>query len=74
MAAAKIAFVHGWRIRAPESVRRQADKIREYFRPVAGLEDASRQGVEVIVVVHLRSGDDRVERDRFTVSNLEEIP
>src|ERR1017187_8480902 len=67
LADAKIVFVHGWRIRAPESVRRQADKIREYFRPVAGLEDARRQVLErlrqvaeVIIGVHLRQGDYRV--------------
>ena len=66
MADAKIVFFHGWRFRAPESVRRQADKIREYFRPVAGLADASRQVVarlrqvaEVIIGVHLRQGDYR---------------
>ena len=66
MADAKVVFVHGWRIRAPESVRRHADLIREYFRPVAGIEDASRQVVErlrqvaeVIIGVHLRQGDYR---------------
>lgn len=66
MAAAKIVFVHGWAIRAPESVKRHAEKIRGYFRPVAGLEAASRQVVgqlrqvaEVIIGVHLRQGDYR---------------
>jgi hypothetical protein len=66
MTGAKIVFVHGWRIRAPESVRRQADKIRDYFRPVTGVEAASRQVVgqlrqvaEVIIGVHLRRGDYR---------------
>jgi hypothetical protein len=66
LAGAKIAFVHGWRIRAPESLRRQADKIREYFRPIASLADASRQVVErlrqeaeVVIGVHLRQGDFR---------------
>lgn len=64
MADAKIVFVHGWRIRAPESVRRQADVIREYFRPIAGLEQASHQPVErlrqkadIVVGVHVRLGD-----------------
>ena len=46
MAGDKVVFIHGWRIRAPESVARQADRIREYFRPVAGLDHASRQPVE----------------------------
>jgi hypothetical protein len=66
MAGAKIVFVHGWRIRAPDSVKRHAEKIREYFRPVAGLETASRQAVErlrqvaeVIIGVHLRRSDYR---------------
>ena len=45
MAGAKIVFVHGWAIRAPESVKRHAEKIRDYFRPVAALEDASRRVV-----------------------------
>ncbi len=64
MAGARIVFVHGWRIRAPESVRRQANLIREYFRPVAELEQASHQPVEclrqkadVIIGVHVRLGD-----------------
>lgn len=66
MADAKIVFVHGWRIRAPDSVKRHAEKIREYFRPVAGLEAASRQVVgrlrqvaEVVIGVHLRRSDYR---------------
>ena len=64
MAEAKVVFVHGWRIRAPESVQRQANVIREYFRPIAELEQASRQPVErlrqnadVVVGVHVRLGD-----------------
>ena len=66
MAGAKIVFVHGWAIRAPESVKRHAEKIRDYFRPVAALEDASRRVVgqlrqvaEVIIGIHLRQGDYR---------------
>jgi hypothetical protein len=64
MADAKVVFVHGWRIRAPESVRRHADLIREYFRPIAEYEQAARQAVErlrqkadVVVGVHIRLGD-----------------
>lgn len=63
-ADAKIVFVHGWRIRAPESVRHHADLIREYFRPIAEFEQTSRRPVEelrrksdVIVGVHVRLGD-----------------
>lgn len=64
MADAKLVFVHGWRIRAPESVKRHADKIREYFQPVEPYGSASRQAVErlrqkadVVVGVHIRLGD-----------------
>jgi hypothetical protein len=64
MARAGIVFVHGWRIRAPESVRRHADLIRDYFRPIEMFELASRQAVErlrqtadVVVGVHVRLGD-----------------
>lgn len=66
MAGAKIVFVHGWRIRAPESVRRQAAVIREFFRPVAESEQAARLAMEplrrqadVVVGVHIRQGDYR---------------
>jgi hypothetical protein len=64
MADAKVVFIHGWRIRAPESVRRHANLIREYFRPIAALEQAGRRPVErlrqksdVVVGVHVRLGD-----------------
>lgn len=64
MARARIVFVHGWWIRAPESVRRHANLIREYFRPIEEHEQASRQAVEqlrqkadVVVGVHVRLGD-----------------
>ena len=64
MAGARIVFIHGWAIRAPESVRRNADVIRNYFRPVKTLELASRQTVDrlrqtadVVVGVHVRLGD-----------------
>jgi|ERR1039458_1196756 hypothetical protein len=64
MANAKIVFVHGWWIRAPESVQRHANVIREYFRPLATYERASQEAVErlrqnadVVIGVHLRLGD-----------------
>ena len=64
MADARIVFIHGWRIRAPESVRRHAQLIREYFQPLAEYEHAScqaverlRQKAEVVVGVHIRLGD-----------------
>jgi len=64
MAGARIVFVHGWWIQAPESVRRHAPLIRGYFRPVDVYELASRRAVEqlrqkadVVVGVHVRLGD-----------------
>lgn len=64
MADARIVFVHGWRIRAPESVQRHAQLIRDYFRPIAEYEHASRRAVEplrqkadVVVGIHVRLGD-----------------
>ena len=64
MADARIVFIHGWRIRAPESVRRHAPVIRDYFRPIAEYERASREAVErlrqradVVIGIHIRLGD-----------------
>lgn len=64
MTGAKIVFIHGWRIRAPKSVRRHANLIRDYFRPIDTYESASRRAVErlrqtadVVVGVHVRLGD-----------------
>jgi len=63
---ARIVFVNGWNFRAPGLVQRHAGKIRSYFRPVAGFEQASCQAVEplrrqadVIVGIHIRHGDYR---------------
>ena len=62
----RIVFVNGWNFRAPELVQRHAEKLRSYFRPIAGIEQASRQAVEqlrrqadVVVGVHIRHGDYR---------------
>jgi hypothetical protein len=66
MTDAKIVFVHGWRFRAPESVRRQADRIREFFQPISEVGQAVRQSVEplrqkadIVVGVHIRRTDYR---------------
>jgi hypothetical protein len=63
---ARIIFVNGWTFRAPGLVQRHAAKIRSYFRPVAEIEQASRQAVDqlrqhadVVVGVHIRHGDYR---------------
>ena len=63
---ARIVFVHGWRLCAPELVQRHAQKIRDYFRPVPEVESASqravdtlRQNADMVVGVHVRQGDYR---------------
>lgn len=70
MADAKIVFFHGWRFRAPESVRRQADRIREFFQPISEVGQAVRQSVEflrqqadIVVGVHIRRTDYRTWRE-----------
>ncbi|HTY86440.1 MAG TPA: hypothetical protein VMB80_03170 [Candidatus Acidoferrum sp.] len=64
LANARIVFVHGWRIRAPESVRRHAGLIRDFFRPRETYELAGRRAVErlrqnadIVAGVHVRLGD-----------------
>jgi hypothetical protein len=61
---ARMVFAHDWRFRAPDQVRRHAEKIRAYFRPLAKLEQGSRQAMarlrreaDVVVGVHIRLGD-----------------
>jgi hypothetical protein len=61
---ARVVFIYGWNFRAPRYMRRQADKVRAYFRPLAKFEDASREAVqrlrrdaEVVVGVHVRHGN-----------------
>jgi hypothetical protein len=63
---AKIIFVYGWWLRAPSLVKKHADKIRAYFRPVEKFEKASRDAIEplrrnadVVIGVHIRQGDYR---------------
>jgi len=61
---AKIVFPYGWRFRAPGLVKKHAEKIRNYFRPIEAHENSSRQMVDrlrrsadVVVGVHIRRGD-----------------
>jgi len=61
---ARLVFAYGWRYRAPELVRRHADKIRAFFRPVEEHEQAAsrsvaalRQNADVVVGMHIRQGD-----------------
>jgi len=63
---ASVVFVYGWIFRAPEAMRRQAEKVRAYFRPIAEYEQASaqavaplRQNAEVVIGVHVRQEDYR---------------
>jgi hypothetical protein len=67
---AGIVFVNGWTFRAPGLVKRHAEKIKSYFRPAAGIEQASRQAVDclrqhadIVVGVHIRQGDYRTFRE-----------
>lgn len=64
---AKIVLANGWKLRAPDWVRKHADKIRRYFKPVPELDRASSNAVErlrreapVVVGVHIRQSDFRV--------------
>jgi hypothetical protein len=63
---ARVVFVYGWAFRAPEAMRRQAEKVREYFRPIAEYARASsaavaplRKDAEVVIGVHVRQEDYR---------------
>jgi len=63
---AKTVFICGWKFRAPEYVKRHAEKIRRNFQPVEELEQAAhkvperlRQQADVLVGVHVRQGDYR---------------
>lgn len=62
----RVVFVHGWWIRAPESVRRRAKMIREYFEPIPEVEHPAREAVarlrqqaDIVAGVHIRQGDYR---------------
>ena len=61
---ARTIFVYGWNFRAPELVRRHAQKIRDYLLPLEIHTQASREAVarlrrnaDVVVGVHIRHGD-----------------
>lgn len=63
---APVIFLRGWLIRAERSVQQHADKIREFFLPVAEhrlpAEERMRQlrqQADAIVGVHIRHGDYR---------------
>jgi hypothetical protein len=63
---ARVVFHYGWVFRAPGALRRQAEKVRAYFRPTAEYEQASSQAIaplrknaEVIIGVHVRQEDYR---------------
>ena len=63
---ARVIFVNGWNFRATGLVQRHAEKLRSYFKPIAGIEQAGHAAVErirrqadVVVGVHIRHGDYR---------------
>ncbi|MGC2064098.1 MAG: alpha-1,2-fucosyltransferase [Thermodesulfovibrionales bacterium] len=66
LSTARVIFVYGWRFRAPGLVRKHAEKIRAYFRPVEGIVQSVdetvqqiRKQADIIVGVHIRRGDYR---------------
>lgn len=68
--AAKIVFPFDWRFRAPGLVRKHAEKIRNYFRPIEEHENSGHQAVDrlrrnadLVVGVHIRHGDYRRWKD-----------
>ncbi len=67
---ARIVLVNGWAFRAPGLVERHAEKIKSYFRPIAEIEQASREAIkrlrqqaDVVIGVHIRRGDYRTFRE-----------
>ena len=66
IAAAKIIFTYGWRFRTPDAVKKHAEKIRSFFRPIEAVEKGSRETMDrvrrqadIVVGVHVRRGDYR---------------
>ena len=64
--SAKVVLVNGWKLRAPECVRKHADKIRQHFRPISSIEkevdplmQRLRKQAQIIIGVHIRQGDYR---------------
>lgn len=63
---AKVVFVRGWWLRAPDLMKKHGDKIRAYFRPVESCEAAVeavinplRRDADVVIGIHIRQGDYR---------------
>lgn len=66
ISSARFVFVYGWGLRAPALVKKHADKIRDYFRPVEKFVSAAqaviaplRDQADVVIGVHIRQGDYR---------------
>ncbi|BDI30356.1 hypothetical protein CCAX7_24070 [Capsulimonas corticalis] len=60
----KIVCIEGWEFRSADNVKKHADAIRAYFRPVAAREAdvqqvlaKGRKDADVLVGVHVRHGD-----------------
>jgi hypothetical protein len=61
-----LVFVQGWLLRDEVSLRKHADAVRGFFKPVGALERRvaahvarAREGCDVLVGVHIRQGDYR---------------
>ena len=60
----RLTFAQGWQFRAPAALKKHADAVREFFRPldeheanVAALVAQARGRGDVLVGVHVRRGD-----------------
>ena len=68
--AARTVYFYGWVFRAPELVRKHAEKIRAHFQPIEEVAAVSRAAVgqvrsqaDIVVGVHIRHGDYRTWKD-----------
>jgi hypothetical protein len=66
IADARVVFIYGWIFRAPAAMRKHAEAVRAYFRPVEAYERISaravvslRQAADLVIGVHIRQGDYR---------------
>jgi hypothetical protein len=64
--SAKTIIANGWHLRAPDALRKHAEKVRRYFDPVPEIEgkvrriiEGMRQQAQVVIGVHIRHGDFR---------------
>ncbi len=68
--ASRFLFARGWAFRAERSIRKHADRVRQFLTPVdrhatnvSRLIDRARTGCDLLVGVHIRQGDYRTWLD-----------